>query len=233
MVAFDGVNMCREPLFDTNLLWYQMMDGMRKVADNNRSTIGKRARTYTHFIISCDPRGNIGLDEFRSIVTAWGEKFFDDSKLGSYDVAIIYLNDNMERRERGEEGILHAHIIVNNTDLKDGKRIAPKLTRRIINDMYFEINKAALAAGYHAFATNGKSYTQREMVELGLNPSRNRNDANVSTAGSMVTRSPVRRLLSTISTPRSPRPVSPARTRCAPRGLPSRLSISLISRWLW
>lgn len=176
-VAFDGVNLCHESLFDPNLLWYQSMDAIRKIADNNRSTTDKRARTYMHFIISPDPRDNISLDEFRGIVTAWSERFFDSDKLGSYQVAIIYHNDNKERIEKGGEGILHAHIIVNNTDLNDGKRIAPKLTRRIINDMYFEINKAALAAGYHGFAADGKSYTQREMVELGLSPSRNRNDA--------------------------------------------------------
>lgn len=177
VVAFDGVNMCHESIFNSNLLWYQMMDDTRRVANNNRSTTDKRARTYMHFIISPDPKDNISLDEFRRIVTEWVEKFFNGSKLGRYEVAVIYHDDNKERMERGKEGILHAHIIVNNTDLNDGKRIAPKLSRRIINDMYFEINKAALAAGYHGFATNGKSYTQREMVECGLNPSRNRNDA--------------------------------------------------------
>lgn len=177
VVAFDGVNMCHESIFDPDLLWYQMMDDTRKMADNNRSTTDKRARTYMHFIISPDPKDNISLDEFRRIVTEWAEKFFNDSKLGSYEVAVVYHDDNKERIEKGGEGILHAHIIVNNTDLNDGKRIAPKLSRRIINDMYFEINKAALAAGYHGFASDGKSYTQREMVERGLNPSRNRNDA--------------------------------------------------------
>lgn len=177
MVAFDGINMLHHSLFNENLRWWEIMDDTRKRCDNNRSMNDKKPRTYMHFIISPDPRDNISLDEFRYLVTTWGEKFFNGSKLGSYEVSIIYHDDNKERMERGKDGILHAHIIVNNTDLNDGKRIAPKLSRRIINDMYFEINKAALAAGYHGFATNGQSYTQREMVELGLTPSRNRNDA--------------------------------------------------------
>lgn len=177
MVAFDGINMLHHSLFNENLRWWEIMDDTRKRCDNNRSMNDKKPRTYMHFIISPDPKDNISLDEFRYLVTTWGEKFFNGSKLGSYEVAVVYHDDNKERIEKGGEGILHAHIIVNNTDLNDGKRIAPKLSRRIINDMYFEINKAALAAGYHGFASDGKSYTQREMVERGLNPSRNRNDA--------------------------------------------------------
>ncbi|MBM6756942.1 relaxase/mobilization nuclease domain-containing protein [Collinsella tanakaei] len=177
MVAFDGINMIHHSLFDENLRWWELMDERRKSFDNNRSMNDKRPRTYMHFIVSPDPRDNISLEEFRRLVTEWGEKFFNGSKLGRYEVAVIYHDDNKERIEKGGEGILHAHIIVNNTDLSDGKRIAPKLSRRIINDMYFEINKAALAAGYHGFASDGKSYTQREMIERGLNPSRNRNDA--------------------------------------------------------
>lgn len=161
-VDYDGVS------------WDRTMDLTRRECGTDKSPAGKRTRHYEHIIVSLDERdAGVSLEDFQDFVTSWAESWFND-RLGQYQVAIVYHDDNDERRERGERGILHAHIVVNNTELQTSTRLAPKLTRSAVQTMRYELNRDAAARGWHAFATNGESLTQAEMDARGLQVSRGR-----------------------------------------------------------
>lgn len=174
-IAWDGINIGHDHDGWAERTWDIEMDEVRKRLGNNTDFGERKARTYQHFIISLDPKdSSVSLDAFRNYCTEWVKGYFQDGKLGNHQAAIIYHDDNKDRIEGGEDGILHAHVIVNNTDTVTGRRIAPKLTRRVINDMYRSLNESALGRGWHGFTEDGRSMTLSQMGELGLNPSRGR-----------------------------------------------------------
>lgn len=171
-LASDFINI-QEVGYD-GLPWDRAMDLTRRECGTDKSHAGKRTRHYEHIIVSLDERdADVTLEEFQDFVTSWAESWFND-RLGQYQVAIVYHDDNDERRERGVSGILHAHIVVNNTELQTSTRLAPKLTRSAVQTMRYELNRDAAARGWHAFATNGESLTQAEMDARGLQVSRGR-----------------------------------------------------------
>lgn len=102
--------------------WAETMDRTRRIAGNDAGWRGKQAVTYQHFILSPDPADGCDLDTLRSLALEWTREFFGDEDeggpgaLGSYEVAIIYHDDNAN-------GIPHAHVIVNNTDLDTMRRL--------------------------------------------------------------------------------------------------------------
>ena len=174
-LAFDSINVAHHSLLDPEMTWDKTMDKTREERGNNKDVNGQRALTYKHIMISLDERDKqVTLDQFRDYVRTWCERYFDHGKIGNYQVAIIYHHDNASRLEQGKEGILHAHIIVNNTDLDTNRRISPRYKQHMIDDMNKFANDLALSRGFRAFAENGESMTQKEMVEQGLNPSKNR-----------------------------------------------------------
>ena len=91
--------------------WAAAMDATRRAYGNDLPWRGKRVRTYKHYVVSPDPKDEIGLEALRSLATAWAKEHFSD-----YEVAIVYHDDN-------EHGIPHAHVIVNNTNLETGRRL--------------------------------------------------------------------------------------------------------------
>ena len=129
--------------------WAEQMDTTRELHGNDATRGQFRAVCYRHFVLSPDPKDDITLDGLRELTLAWAHEFFgtceknryafDDErydpyddrysagKLGSYEVAIVYHNDN-------ESGIPHAHVVVNNTDLDSGKRM------KLDNKMYQHIS---------------------------------------------------------------------------------------------
>lgn len=91
--------------------WAAAMDGTRRLFGNDSAWRGRRARTYKHYVVSPDPKDRVSLDGLRELATEWALRHFPD-----HEVAIVYHDDN-------EGGILHAHVVVNNTNLETGGRM--------------------------------------------------------------------------------------------------------------
>ena len=115
--------------------WALEMDALRRDYGNDRPWKGQRAITFRHYVISPDPSDNIGLEGLRELTHAWVRKHFSD-----YQVAVVYHDDN-------RQGIPHAHIVVNNTNLETGRRL------HIPNalDMNRSLQEVARARGLAAF----------------------------------------------------------------------------------
>lgn len=170
-LASDFVNAARESI--DGLSWSEVMDRTREEYDTQHARKGQRARRYEHIIISLDPQDDVSLDDFRDYVTSIVSHWFD-GELGRFQVAIVYHDDNSERVARGEKGVLHAHLVVNNPDLETGLRLSPKLTPKFVNDFATDANGRALDLGWHGFAQNGVSMTLDQMKAVGLSRSRGR-----------------------------------------------------------
>lgn len=159
--------------------WAKVMDRTREIFGNNVPVKkDTKVRTYEHMIISLDEMDNgVEFDDFRDFVNEWASKWFDSrgSKgegIGRFEVAIAYHDDNTAREAEGKQGILHAHIVINNTELETKRRISGLLTTKVVQAMRADLQTMSLERGWHAFATDGKSYTQAEMDEKGLKVSR-------------------------------------------------------------
>ena len=159
--------------------WAKVMDRTREIFGNNVPVKkDAKVRTYEHMIISLDEKDNgVELDDFRDFVNEWASKWFDSrgpegEGIGRFEVAIAYHDDNTARAADGKQGILHAHIVINNTELETKRRISGLLTTKVIQAMRADLQTMSLERGWHAFATDGKSYTQAEMDAKGLQVSR-------------------------------------------------------------
>lgn len=159
--------------------WAKVMDRTREIFGNNVPVKkDAKVRTYEHMIISLDEKDNgVELDDFRDFVNEWASKWFDSrgpegEGIGRFEVAIAYHDDNTAREAEGKQGILHAHIVINNTELETKRRISGLLTTKIVQAMRADLQTMSLERGWHAFATDGKSYTQAEMDAKGLKVSR-------------------------------------------------------------
>lgn len=159
--------------------WAKVMDRTREIFGNNVPVKkDAKVRTYEHMIISLDEKDNgVELDEFRDFVNEWASKWFDSrgpegEGIGRFEVAIAYHDDNKAREAQGKQGILHAHIVINNTELETKRRISGLLTTKVVQAMGADIQSMSLERGWHAFATDGKSYTKTEMEAKGLQVSR-------------------------------------------------------------
>lgn len=159
--------------------WAKVMDRTREIFGNNVPVKkDAKVRTYEHMIISLDEKdGGVELDDFRDFVNEWASKWFDSrgpegEGIGRFEVAIAYHDDNKARGIQGKQGILHAHLVINNTELETKRRISGLLTTKVIQAMRADLQTMSLERGWHAFATDGKSYTQAEMDARGLQVSR-------------------------------------------------------------
>lgn len=159
--------------------WAKVMDRTREIFGNNVPVKkDTKVRTYEHMIISLDEKDNgVELEDFRDFVNEWASKWFDSrgpegEGIGRFEVAIAYHDDNKARGVQGKQGILHAHIVINNTELETKRRISGLLTTKVVQAMRADLQTMSLERGWHAFATDGKSYTQAEMDAKGLKVSR-------------------------------------------------------------
>lgn len=100
--------------------WAVEFDKTRMIEGNHLPYAGKRAVQYVHIEISPDPRDEATPEEVLSFAREWAAHWFgsgfEPGKLGCFQVAIGIHDDN-------ESGIVHAHVVVNNTDLLTGKRL--------------------------------------------------------------------------------------------------------------
>jgi|GEM_PF-2956715 len=159
--------------------WAKVMDRTREIFGNDKPVKkDTKVRTYEHMIISLDEKDNgVELEDFRDFVNEWASKWFDSrgpegQGIGRFEVAIAYHDDNTAREADGKQGILHAHIVINNTELETKRRISGLRTTKAVQAMRADLQTMSLERGWHAFATDGKSYTQAEMDAKGLKVSR-------------------------------------------------------------
>ena len=116
--------------------WDAEMDRTREAYGTNAPWRGLDARTFEHFVISPDPEDGIDLDALRRLSRAWVDRHFKD-----FEVAIVYHDDN-------ERGIPHAHVVVNNANLKTGYRChisKPEALNQELQDMAREMGLSGLS----------------------------------------------------------------------------------------
>lgn len=109
-LAEDYVNL-DPPAPGAALDWAAAMDETRRLYGNDSAWRGRRARTYKHYVVSPDPKDRVPLEGLRALATEWARESFPN-----HEVAIVYHDDNTN-------GIPHAHVVVNNTDLETGRRL--------------------------------------------------------------------------------------------------------------
>ncbi len=137
--------------------WSGEMDRLRARCGNDKPFGDKRARTFVHYVLSPTPEDNMNLEQLRELARAWVQRY-----LPEYQVAIVYHDDNA-----GE--FMHAHIVVNNTNVNTGYRIQipnPLELNRGLQDMAeergfgFLRNDAPDAPdGFAALASKGEEHS--------------------------------------------------------------------------
>ena len=138
--------------FSTNLdhtrNWSYFFDKTRAKYGNDKRWGGKDPVTYQHFIVSPDPRDEVGIDTLRAFVTEWAKDLFGggEGSLGTFQVAIVYHDDN-------KRGIPHAHVVVNSTDLETRKRLHISNTQNKF--LATHLQDLALKYGLTAFESDG------------------------------------------------------------------------------
>ena len=116
--------------------WDAEMDATRAAFGTDAPWRGKPARTFKHFVLSPDPGDDIDLAALRELACSWALKHF-----GDHEIAIVYHDDNAR-------GIPHAHIVVNNANLRTGSRMRtqhPEDLNRDLQDMVRERGLSGLS----------------------------------------------------------------------------------------
>lgn len=124
-----------DPDLKNEIDWADEMDLTRIANGNDTPWRGKRARTYMHFVVSPDPKDKITLPQLRDLAKAWCRENWRD-----FECAIVYHDDN-------ENEVMHAHVVVNNTNLSTGKRFQNPNPR----EMQASIQKLAQERGLSFF----------------------------------------------------------------------------------
>ena len=116
--------------------WASVMDATRAEFGNDAPWGDRRARTYKHYIVSPDPRDAAGLTALRHVTMSWVRECFPE-----HEVAVVYHDDNEGR-------VLHAHVVVNNTNLETGGRLRdpdPRALKRAMQRVSAKHGLSALA----------------------------------------------------------------------------------------
>ena len=153
----DLIN-CSDCSLSGGLNWAEQMDRTRLKAGNDEPYRGIPARTYNHYVLSPDPKDNISLEEFRDFMVSFLHEAFEDL----FQIAVVYHDDN-------ESHILHAHFIVNNTNLLTGGRLAPWLTNERVKGIKKLCEKMAQERGWSNFLeADEMELRQAELEALGI-----------------------------------------------------------------
>ncbi|MCD8317232.1 MAG: relaxase/mobilization nuclease domain-containing protein [Eggerthellaceae bacterium] len=91
--------------------WDKEMDELRQNANSEKRAYGKAG--YLHYVISPSPIDHVGLSQLRQLTKQWVLGFYENCP-----IAIAYHDDNTN-------GIMHAHVIVNNFDLQAESFVKP------------------------------------------------------------------------------------------------------------
>jgi hypothetical protein len=160
-IGRDFINLTDEQ-FDT---WDFEMDQTRKIMGTDSDWRGKPCVRYQHFVISPDPRDKVDLDTLSKLTVEWAQEMFgkgdgSDGRLGNYEVAIVYHDDNTDH-------IPHAHIIVNNSNLGEGYsrlQISNQQNKSLLPNRVQEISKKY---GLRYFDNDEKQARAKEKIKKG------------------------------------------------------------------
>ena len=133
-LAEDHINL-DPPAPGAALDWAAAMDATRRLYGNDSAWRGRRARTYKHYVVSPDPKDRVSLEGLRALAVEWARESFPN-----HEIAIVYHDDNAN-------GIPHAHVVVNNTDLETGRRLQdpdPKALARSLQRIAEDLGMSAL-----------------------------------------------------------------------------------------
>ena len=97
-------------------IWKQMGEARRRAGNGVPHRKGQKVRSHVRFIISPDPRDKVTIDTLRDLARSWAGHHFPD-----FESVIAYHDD-------GAGGVMHAHVIVNNTNVETGARLSSLLT---------------------------------------------------------------------------------------------------------
>lgn len=135
--------------------WWREFDETRELYGKfMQKTSNGKAREYYHFIVSPDAADGADLETVRELACAWVDRNFDGCQ-----VAIVYHDDNSERRAKGKEGIVHAHVVVNSVDPATGEKI--HLSHDDVDRLADDLQDVAVDLGLSAFDNEDRSYKRR------------------------------------------------------------------------
>lgn len=166
----DGRHLGREAINIADVdRWDREMDRTRE------AYLLRGSVSYREFILSPDPKDNVSLCQLRDLARRWALENFADA-----EVCIVFHDDNKERLHRGEQGILHAHIVVNSVNLATGKKVVVKnadvrelhnSVQRIAEDLGFSVMEQ-YRPGKRLVSDNPerKSRTERQLEMRGIKP---------------------------------------------------------------
>ncbi len=141
--------------------WDAEMDKTRREYKTDREWRGLRARTFKHFVLSPDPTDRIDLETLRELSHRWVESYFP-----RHEIAIVYHEDN-------ENGIPHAHIVVNNVNLDTRYRMQtehPEDLNRRLQDIAREMGLTGLSNEMPKWgdkSSSGKHPRTRQAIYFG------------------------------------------------------------------
>lgn len=136
--------------------WAEEMDFTRVAFGNHRPWKGKPARTYKHYVVSPDPTDEVTLEALRELARAWVAENFP-----GFQAAIVYHDDN-------ENGVMHAHVVVNNTNLQTGLRLQDPDPKELMRS----VQRLAAERGMSFFADESREDVAH--VAFGGTPKRER-----------------------------------------------------------
>lgn len=109
-----------------------------------------------HFIVSPDPKDKVTLPQLRELTRAWVRENWDD-----YECAAVFHDDNANE-------VMHAHVVVNNTNLATGNRFQnpdPRKMQASIQRLAEEKRRSAAKGGV-APKTRQAVYVRRAEREI-------------------------------------------------------------------
>lgn len=94
-------------------------DSWDKELDASRASYALRGDvTYREYVISPSEGDRATAVQMRELAWEWAERNFPEN-----EVVIVLHDDNRGRAQHGEDGIVHAHVIVNSIDLERGRKM--------------------------------------------------------------------------------------------------------------
>lgn len=151
--------------------WYEQMDRTRTALRNDVPHAGKAPLMYMQYVVSPDPRDEVSLEMLRRLSVEWAQRWFSD-----YEVAIVYHDD-------GESGVMHAHVVVNNTNLETGGRLGSYLTDDVVRRLNQSLQEMSRDLGLRAFDEEHESRNAEEMRAAGTRVSTSRSRAQQNERG--------------------------------------------------
>jgi hypothetical protein len=116
--------------------WSEQMDATRKLHGHDKGA------TYRHYIISPQERDRTATPKLvMRLAREWEKENFPD-----HEWVVILHNDNKARTRKGQDGIVHAHVVVNATDLETGKKM--HINNERVRQLDRSLNERAARLGF-------------------------------------------------------------------------------------